>query len=57
MNECVASLKQFIKFMEETDFPNDVASTQILINTQLKERADLLSTVQSTKRYFLILID
>ncbi|RNA23699.1 guanine nucleotide exchange factor DBS isoform X4 [Brachionus plicatilis] len=51
VNECVASLKQFIKFMEETDFPNDVTSTQLLINTQLKERADLLSSVQSTKRF------
>ncbi|CAF0750342.1 unnamed protein product [Brachionus calyciflorus] len=51
VNECVSNLKQFIKSMEETDFPNDVSSTQILIDTQLKERTDLLSTVQSTKRF------
>lgn len=36
--------------MEETDFPNDVTSTESLIETQLKERADLLSTVHCTRR-------
>ena len=51
VNEAVASIKQFIKSMEETDFPNDVNSTEILINSQLSERSDLLANVLSTRKY------
>lgn len=36
--------------MEETDFPNDVSTTEILINSQLRERGELLSTVFCTRR-------
>jgi hypothetical protein len=36
--------------MEETDFPNDVSATEALINTQLKERAEILAHVLSTKK-------
>jgi hypothetical protein len=36
--------------MEETDFPNDVLSTEALICSQLKERGELLSTVFCTRR-------
>ena len=50
VNECVSNLKQFIKSMEETDFPNDVSSTELLIDSQLKERAEILNTVLSTRR-------
>jgi hypothetical protein len=51
VNECVSNLKLFIKSMEETDFPNDVATTQVLINSQLRERGELLSTVFCTRRF------
>lgn len=37
--------------MEETDFPNDVNSTEQLINAQLNERNEILVTVQSTRRF------
>ncbi len=50
VNECVSNLKQFIKSMEETDFPNDVITTEHLIDSQLKERAEILNTVLSTRR-------
>ena len=50
VNEAVASIKRFIKSMEETDFPNDVNATEILINSQLTERSDLLANVLSTRR-------
>ena len=36
--------------MEDTDFPNDVSSTELLIDSQLKERAEILNTVLSTRR-------
>jgi hypothetical protein len=36
--------------MEETDFPNDVSATEILINNQLTERSELLASVLSTRR-------
>jgi hypothetical protein len=36
--------------MEETDFPNDVNSTETLINSQLTERSDLLANVLSTRK-------
>lgn len=36
--------------MEETDFPNDVHATEILMNNQLSERGELLGTVLSTRR-------
>ena len=51
VNDCVSNLKLFIKSMEETDFPNDVTSTEALIGTQLKERASVLETVLSTRRF------
>jgi guanine nucleotide exchange factor MCF2 len=51
VNECVLDIKLFIKTMEETDFPNDVTATEALINTQLNQRANLISTVESTHRY------
>ena len=41
--------------MEETDFPNDVLSTELLIDSQLKERAEILNTVLSTRRYIILL--
>jgi len=50
VNDCVASLKLFIKSMEETDFPNDVTSTEQLIHSQIKEKAQILDTVVSTRR-------
>jgi hypothetical protein len=50
VNEAVSNIKRFIKSMEETDFPNDVSTTEVLINNQLSERSDMLANVLSTRR-------
>lgn len=36
--------------MEDTDFPNDVNTTQSLIDTQLKQRNEILTNVLSTRK-------